>query len=491
MTLTDETFTLSVEPTFTIADFKTKIHHEGGLPAGIQHLIFNGKEVEDDHTLSDYNIWNDSILHLVKGRTKTICVKDERGGKLLFEFKMNQKSKMEKMFSAYASRGKVDVSSLRFFSLRNEAIHADDTPESLCHDDNENDHIDLLVIHSIMILVKVKDERGEELLFEKFKMNRKTKMEQVFSAYASEKKVDVSSLRFFSLRNKDKAIHADDTPESLGYDVNGYHIDLLVIHSIMIRLKDERGEELRFQMNRKSKMATLFSAYASRKKVDVSSLRFFSLRNKDKAIHADDTPETLDYNDDDDIDGSPCINLLVRRCCCHVCGGNGGDATAERGSNNNGGSNCASRSIASYFQVTKNQHSMKLDPSSSSSLSSSSRKVTPSLPPQHEILQSNNTPFQQSLLLPCRYCDRPTCHNNPSCIKQCEECQNNFCSFCCTVNYTRVYEKTVCFECDELIEHSESEGEGEDECDGEGETDWSISNLLMQGPDQGDNLPPL
>ena len=58
-------------------------------------------------------------------------------------------------------------------------------------------------------------------------------------------------------------------------------------------------------------------------------------------------------------------------------------------------------------------------------------------------------------LPPCRYCDRPTCknnnNNNSSCSKQCEECQHNFCSFCCKVNYDGIYEKTVCFECDELL----------------------------------------
>ena len=145
-------------------------------------------------------------------------------------------------------------------------------------------------------------------------------------------------------------------------------------------------------------------------------------------------------------------------CCCHVCGGTGGDAAVEdvmcedmgSSSNNSGGSNCASRSIASYFQVTKKHSSMKFDPISSSSCSS--RKVTSSLPSQqHKVLKNTNTPHQQSLLPPCRYCDRPTCRNNPSCIKQCEECQHNFCSFCCKVNYTGIYEKTVCFECDELI----------------------------------------
>jgi hypothetical protein len=416
---------------------------------------------------------NDRIELLVI-HTIIISVKDERGKEA--RFSMSRKDKMAKVFSAYASDKEVDTSSLQFFSLRNEPIGADDTPESLGYDVNEN-HIDLLVVVR-MIKIRVKDERGEE---GSFKMGRQAKMATLFSAYASRKEVDVSSLRFFSVQNKDKAIHADDTPETLGFDVNGYHIDLLVIHSIMIRVKDERGEEL-FQMNRRSKMATLFSAYASRTKVDTSSFRFFSVQNK--AIHADDTPESLGYNDDNDIHGSPCLNLLVRRRCCHVCAGNGGDATAESGSNNDGGSN-ASRSIASYFQVTKNQHSMKRD--QSSSLSSSSRKVTPSLPPsssskQHKVLQSNSTPHQQSLLLPCRFCDRPTC-NNPSCIKQCEECQHNFCSFCCTVNYSSVYEKTVCFECDELIEESESEDE--DEYDGEGETD-SESDSESEDEDECD-----
>ncbi|KAL7451397.1 hypothetical protein ACHAWC_003228 [Mediolabrus comicus] len=133
-------------------------------------------------------------------------------------------------------------------------------------------------------------------------------METLFRAYASEKKVDASRLRFFSLRNE--PIQADDTPESLGYDDNvNDHIDLLVIvHSIMIHVKDEGGEEIHIKMARTSKMAKAFSAYASRKEVDVRSLQFFSVRDKDKAIDADDTPESLGYNDSDAD-----IKLLVRR----------------------------------------------------------------------------------------------------------------------------------------------------------------------------------
>mmetsp|Transcript_11584 Transcript_11584/g.19187 ORF Transcript_11584/g.19187 Transcript_11584/m.19187 type:complete len:384 (+) Transcript_11584:226-1377(+) len=146
--------------------------------------------------------------------------------------------------------------------------------------------------------------------------------------------------------------------------------------------------------------------------------------------------------------------------CCHVCGGHGDSETGHGATNNAGGStsgnsssniggSCAkSRSIASYFQVTKKQSSSSKLPSQPSSTLKSSSSRKPSS--QHTTITPTNT-TNQHLLPPCRYCDRPTCNNNPSCIKQCEECQHNFCSFCCKVNYDGMYEKTVCFECDELL----------------------------------------
>eukprot|EP00984_Skeletonema_dohrnii_P002892 scaffold981_cov70-Skeletonema_dohrnii-CCMP3373.AAC.2 len=135
--------------------------------------------------------------------------------------------------------------------------------------------------------------------------------------------------------------------------------------------------------------------------------------------------------------------------CCHVCGGQGDGATTNGarkgcaiGSSSSSSGSRASRSIASYFQVTKKQSLSSKLPSQPSA---SSRKAFP----QHATTKPNNN--NNHHLPPCRYCDRPTCNNNPSCIKQCEECQHNFCSFCCKVNYDGMYEKTVCFECDELL----------------------------------------
>lgn len=64
--LCGKTITLVVQSSDIISDVKTQLQELEGLPIDEQRLIFEGKQLLDEWTLSDYNIQQGSTLHLVR-----------------------------------------------------------------------------------------------------------------------------------------------------------------------------------------------------------------------------------------------------------------------------------------------------------------------------------------------------------------------------------------------------------------------------------------
>jgi len=63
-TVTGKVMPLTVEPSDTIESVKVKVAAEEGSPVGKQVFIFGHKTLEDDKTLSDYDIANESTIFM-------------------------------------------------------------------------------------------------------------------------------------------------------------------------------------------------------------------------------------------------------------------------------------------------------------------------------------------------------------------------------------------------------------------------------------------
>lgn len=68
---------------------------------------------------------------------------------------------------------------------------------------------------------------------------------------------------------------------------------------IVLRVRDQTGEEIQFKVKPTTKMEKILNAYADRKGVSVAALRFMV---DGERINPTDTPSTLELENDDQVD---------------------------------------------------------------------------------------------------------------------------------------------------------------------------------------------
>lgn len=65
MTLTGEEHEIDIEPTDKISRIKEKLEEKEGIAPAQQRLVFQGKKLKDDDTVSKCKLQGGSVLHLV------------------------------------------------------------------------------------------------------------------------------------------------------------------------------------------------------------------------------------------------------------------------------------------------------------------------------------------------------------------------------------------------------------------------------------------
>merc|ERR1719453_2098170 len=69
--------------------------------------------------------------------------------------------------------------------------------------------------------------------------------------------------------------------------------------TITIKVRDQTGEEMMFKVKKETKMSKIFTAYAQRKGVDLTALKFIL---DGQRVTEQDTPKMLEMEEGDQID---------------------------------------------------------------------------------------------------------------------------------------------------------------------------------------------
>ena len=85
-----KTSKLDVEASVPLSEVKAEIQEKEGITTHLQRLVFKSKALDDERTLSDYNIQEGSTLHLVKRCGLQVEITTASGDTIIADGQENQ-----------------------------------------------------------------------------------------------------------------------------------------------------------------------------------------------------------------------------------------------------------------------------------------------------------------------------------------------------------------------------------------------------------------
>ena len=193
-------------------DIKEKIKkEEEGIYLENQNLVFARRQLEDDRTLEDYNIKNDSIIHSV---TKT--------GGIIFKIKFENKIFKTEKWCSCCKKG-INLKEFMYKKTGNEKDNIElKFNNNIIEDDlslevqkiNDNDFIDMILIKIKLIIKKSNEENIEIICYNnlnilnlKEKIKEKIKnLDKFILVYNYKMLKDELFLNDYKIQNKSKLL---------------------------------------------------------------------------------------------------------------------------------------------------------------------------------------------------------------------------------------------------------------------------------------------
>ena len=241
-----KTITLDVQPKSSISKVKLKIQDEEGISPDRQRVMYILKELEDDRTLEDYNIYNESTLYLTVRRASGLQVVVLMPDEQTFPLAVGTNDFIENMKRKVYEMEGIPSDQQRFFFAgkeledRHTLSHYKIQDRSILHlAQSRPPGMQIFIEIEKKITLKFDQSDSIEKVKEKIQEKEGIRPDQQRLLYAGNQLEDKFTLRDYNIQNT-SSLHLIHLMQIYVHRLNGTVTPLLVAPTDLIRSVAER-----------------------------------------------------------------------------------------------------------------------------------------------------------------------------------------------------------------------------------------------------------